>query len=446
MQPAASHGDWRNWLEALNAQAPQPRGVAAGNRDHARDHARDLDEVALTVGDDASSGPGSEVDPQQQQPLAPRGDTGALWGQLSRRLPPAVAAAAAASLGGAEPAERGDPSVSASAERHRLTSDRTGVNMQVLAEWTSDVVPYALLLACLFFLHHLRSLLLAGWLTSSILRVNADIRRLVALRREAQVRSCLLEAGLVLLLAGISVALTAPDAELVRALALRPVQTHSAAHALILVVLADTLARFVSLAPKLLVVALFRARQPSSTGNFAAARHQRQQSRVLTVLECTAVLYRVVLPTPIWYLYLLKYGGVVERVRVAKYGPAPDDPVAFFASTFAGFYLTLKASAVLSRLRLLWLALRTATRRGALYGTYMRRDEASETGTFGACPVCQDPVTTPVRLDCGHIFCEECILEWLERDRTCPLCRAFVRPGGLPACTDGASPLLPQLF
>lgn len=36
----------------------------------------------------------------------------------------------------------------------------------------------------------------------------------------------------------------------------------------------------------------------------------------------------------------------------------------------------------------------------------------------------------PVRLDCSHVFCEECILEWLERDRTCPMCRAQVRGRG----------------
>lgn len=53
---------------------------------------------------------------------------------------------------------------------------------------------------------------------------------------------------------------------------------------------------------------------------------------------------------------------------------------------------------------------------------------------------------TAVALDCNHVFCEECISEWLERDKTCPMCRCNIQPPGLQSYGDGATSLLPQLF
>jgi hypothetical protein len=39
-------------------------------------------------------------------------------------------------------------------------------------------------------------------------------------------------------------------------------------------------------------------------------------------------------------------------------------------------------------------------------------------------------------LACSHIFCEECISEWLTRDKaaTCPMCRAQIQPPGKQPC------------
>lgn len=40
--------------------------------------------------------------------------------------------------------------------------------------------------------------------------------------------------------------------------------------------------------------------------------------------------------------------------------------------------------------------------------------------------MCFDNPHRPVTLDCHHTFCEVCILEWLEKEQTCPVCRAKV--------------------
>ncbi|CAF0821131.1 unnamed protein product [Rotaria sordida] len=39
------------------------------------------------------------------------------------------------------------------------------------------------------------------------------------------------------------------------------------------------------------------------------------------------------------------------------------------------------------------------------------------------CPICQSEYQDPIMLTCKHIFCEECVSSWLDRNATCPLCR-----------------------
>ncbi|KAG2492176.1 hypothetical protein HYH03_009425 [Edaphochlamys debaryana] len=385
---------------------------------------------------------------------------------LSRRTQAAAAAAsaavAAASLGGGAAADDG-PSVSQAAERHRLISETTGLTVQVVAEWIAESVPFLLLLTWGFIVNHFSTLMITVWLAALTMRANADTRRIVAMRREAASGTCLAQAAVVAVVAGGIVAFTLPDTELLRALALGDVRKDTGIECLLLVALADSVLRFASLCPKLLVIAWFRRPGAGSGSGFrlprfgfgagsgaagglggaagggggagghersSPARLQRQQSRVLTVVECGIGLYRALVPAPIWYSYFVG-GGISESPLLS--------------SLFCGVYLTIKTSSMSTQVRTFALALKTATRQGSLYGTYMGRDDG-ELGTYGACPVCQEPVCVPVRLDCGHIFCEDCILEWLERDRTCPMCRANVRPAGLQLCTDGASPLLPSLF
>ena len=31
-------------------------------------------------------------------------------------------------------------------------------------------------------------------------------------------------------------------------------------------------------------------------------------------------------------------------------------------------------------------------------------------------------------LHCKHIFCEECVATWFDRDTTCPMCRYIITP------------------
>ena len=79
-------------------------------------------------------------------------------------------------------------------------------------------------------------------------------------------------------------------------------------------------------------------------------------------------------------------------------------------------------------------------------GNYATPEEVMEVGSDG-CTICQEDHNVPVRLDCGHIYCEECITSWCERSKnaTCPLCRAAI-PSALDPHTDGTTKLLPIIF
>ena len=55
------------------------------------------------------------------------------------------------------------------------------------------------------------------------------------------------------------------------------------------------------------------------------------------------------------------------------------------------------------------------------YGKTPSEDQIKASG--GYCPICQDTYHDPVMLHCKHIFCEECVATWFDRDTTCPMCR-----------------------
>jgi hypothetical protein len=51
------------------------------------------------------------------------------------------------------------------------------------------------------------------------------------------------------------------------------------------------------------------------------------------------------------------------------------------------------------------------------------REALADTFTCSIClQVCQEPVSTK----CRHVFCEMCICNWLQRQRSCPVCRELI--------------------
>ncbi|XP_056694562.1 ERAD-associated E3 ubiquitin-protein ligase HRD1B isoform X2 [Spinacia oleracea] len=53
------------------------------------------------------------------------------------------------------------------------------------------------------------------------------------------------------------------------------------------------------------------------------------------------------------------------------------------------------------------------------------------------CIICREEMTTAKKLRCGHLFHVHCLRSWLERQNTCPTCRALVLPPETGTVTAG---------
>ncbi|QHO08676.1 RING finger and transmembrane domain-containing protein [Arachis hypogaea] len=89
-------------------------------------------------------------------------------------------------------------------------------------------------------------------------------------------------------------------------------------------------------------------------------------------------------------------------------------------------------------------AVKELSRKEVHYGSYATSEQVIAAGDL--CAICQEKMHAPILLRCKHIFCEDCVSEWFERERTCPLCRALVKPADLRSFGDGSTSLFFQLF
>lgn len=160
---------------------------------------------------------------------------------------------------------------------------------------------------------------------------------------------------------------------------------------------------------------------------FASADTQakcRRRGALLSSLDYTVAVMRSALPAPVWVKYF----------QTALL-PWP------LAMCLSALYLVVKAARVLELTALAGMA--AAQVRGGTHGTTPTAEELAAAPR--ECAICQDEVRGPLRLVCGHIFCEDCVEEWLARESSCPMCRREVRRATLRPRGDGATSLFPFL-
>ncbi|XP_078535950.1 E3 ubiquitin-protein ligase RNFT1 [Lissotriton helveticus] len=129
------------------------------------------------------------------------------------------------------------------------------------------------------------------------------------------------------------------------------------------------------------------------------------------LLEEFGQYYRSLIPVPVWFRYLI---GIREADSFTGWS---------LGILLALFYLILKLLEVFAQWKTFKKILRVFYKRPQ-YGVAATKRQCSEADDI--CPICQVEFTKPIALVCQHIFCEECISLWFNREKTCPLCRTVI--------------------
>lgn len=157
---------------------------------------------------------------------------------------------------------------------------------------------------------------------------------------------------------------------------------------------------------------------PSTVGDIEGATHRvdanndRIESlrtlklkKILNIIDCVSFTFRSVIVIPIWYSYF--HAGRT------------------ISSWISYLYLLLKLIELVWNLYTLFALVMVGISGTIEYG---RRSTLTDLAQCQECSICyEDPKDSmPLTLYCDHSFCELCIVEWLDRDPTCPICRCKV--------------------
>lgn len=158
--------------------------------------------------------------------------------------------------------------------------------------------------------------------------------------------------------------------------------------------------KFLSMGIKCLILLL-----PSSLVTY------RFLGRLLMLTEELGQVYQAVAPVPMWFRYLLTYQEI------------DGAPGLTLGVVLALVYLIMKLLGLYGQCSLLLKTVRICLK-GEQTGTAATRSQCSEAGEV--CPICQGEYRQPRVLLCQHIFCDECIALWFNREKSCPLCRTVI--------------------
>lgn len=152
----------------------------------------------------------------------------------------------------------------------------------------------------------------------------------------------------------------------------------------------------------------------------------QNRGKYYLMMEATSQLYRSVAPIqPCLYYLFETYQGPEKIVGIL----------------FSAVYAIVKGNDLLPRLKLFRTAIWKVFQNVSL-GVSPSKEQLIASG--GICAICHEKYSMPVRLHCKHIFCEVCVSTWLDRERSCPLCRASITDD--PIYRDGHTTHFIQLY
>ncbi|XP_076181672.1 ring finger protein, transmembrane 2 isoform X2 [Ptiloglossa arizonensis] len=151
----------------------------------------------------------------------------------------------------------------------------------------------------------------------------------------------------------------------------------------------------------------------------------RKRGKYYLMVEATSQLYRCGAPIQSWLYYFFEgYQG-------------PEKILGVF---FSILYTVSKGKDLLSSAKFFQAAICKLFQNNL--GVSPSKEELIASG--GICAVCHEEYSMPVILHCKHIFCETCVLRWLDIERSCPLCRANITDD--PIYRDGHTTHSIQLY
>ncbi|XP_050693480.1 RING finger and transmembrane domain-containing protein 2-like [Eriocheir sinensis] len=154
--------------------------------------------------------------------------------------------------------------------------------------------------------------------------------------------------------------------------------------------------------------------------------HYQNRGKYFLVVEMGSQLYRCLAPIQPWLSYLLDgYTGPPKVLGV------------FFSAA----YMVCKGPDIVTKMKCFQGAIVKFVN-SVNYGCTPSKAQLDDAG--GLCPICHDDFYSPTMLRCKHIFCEQCVVTWFDRERTCPMCRTQVADD--PAWRDGSTTNFLQLY
>ncbi|KAK9075399.1 hypothetical protein SSX86_003722 [Deinandra increscens subsp. villosa] len=298
------------------------------------------------------------------------------------------------------------------------SSNQQRYDLQQVSRWIEQILPFSLLLIIVLIRQHLQGFFVTIYVTAFMYKSNDILQKQTALKGERRL-SVLIGYSMIFMLHVVGVYWWYQNDDLSYPLFMVPPKTIPPFwHAIFIIIVNDTMVRQAAMTLKLVLLMYYKN---------GRGHNFRRQGQMLTLVEYALLLYRAFLPAPVWYRFFLN----------KEYG-------SLFSSLITGLYLTFKLTSVVGKVGSFYAAFKALSRKEMHYGSYATSEQVSEAGDM--CAICQEKMQAPILLCCNHIFCEDCVSEWFERERTCPLCRALVRPADIRSFGDGSTSLFFRVF
>ncbi|ETW07470.1 hypothetical protein H310_01980 [Aphanomyces invadans] len=291
------------------------------------------------------------------------------------------------------------------------------------------IVPFAVLLVLYFAYVHIIGIFIFVLGCTSIIALDQRFRAQVAMKDKASTSAL---SGIFLVSAVDAFALSALNGDLtpLHTLCKAVADPSSLADVVWTVMINDLILRLASFMAKI-VVALVQVN--GCCRYVKPATHHRRKRKMYAAIEHLSLLVRSCCAAFPWYAF---------------YSAAESKHV---ANLFQGIYSMFKIYFGVGQSKKVAACILAAVTLHVEYGTYVSSTDLAEMCTPD-CSICYDTMQTPVQLQCAHLFCEECIAEWFDRERSCPLCRADVHasdatsPATKPMYLDGSTSPFPQFL